>query len=385
MTCQQDCSQFDLAMELLIENGLDNVADVVGVLMNTAMQIERSRHLQAIPYERTDDRRGYANGYKSKTMKTRFGEVKLAVPQTRDCEFYPQSLERGQRSERALKLALAEMYIQGVSTRKVAKITEELCGFEISSSEVSRASATLDEQLKQWRERPLEAFPYVYLDARYEKVRHGGVVVSSAVLVAIGVSSTGHREVLGVSVKLSENEVHWRDFLSSLKDRGLHGVKLFISDAHEGLKAARRAIFPTVPWQRCQFHLQQNAQNYVPRRRMKHEVAERIRSIFTAPNDEEAQRLLALFLDDYRQDAPELVIWAEKALQEGLVVMSMPKAHRKRLRTVNMLERLNKEILRRTRVATLFPNTESCLRLVTAVAMETSEEWQASKVYLKME
>ena len=367
MTCQQDCSQFDLAMELLIENGFDNIADVVGVLMNTAMQIERSRHLQAIPYERTDDRRGYANGYKSKTMKTRFGEVKLAVPQTRDCEFYPQSLERGQRSERALKLALAEMYIQGVSTRKVAKITEELCGFEISSSEVSRASATLDEQLKQWRERPLEAFPYVYLDARYEKVRHGGVVVSSAVLVAIGVSSTGHREVLGVSVKLSENEVHWRDFLSSLKDRGLHGVKLFISDAHEGLKAARRAIFPTVPWQRCQFHLQQNAQNYVPRRRMKQEVAERIRSIFTAPNDEEAQRLLAIFLDDYRQDAPELATWAETALQEGLVVMSMPKAHRKRLRTVNMLERLNKEILRRTRVATLFPNTESCLRLVTRV------------------
>ncbi len=190
----------------------------------------------------------------------------------------------------------------------------------------------LDEQLKQWRERPLEAFPYVYLDARYEKVRHGGVVFSSAVLVAIGVSSTGHREVLGVSVKLSENEVHWRDFLGSLKDRGLHGVTLFVSDAHEGLKAARRTIFPTVPWQRCQFHLQQNAQKYVPRRRMKHEVAERIRSIFTAPNDEEAQRLLAIFLADYRQDAPELVSWAETALQEGLVVMSMPKAHRKRLR-----------------------------------------------------
>lgn len=385
MTCQQDCSQFDLAMELLIENGFGNVADVVGVLMNTAMQIERSRHLQAIPYERTDERRGYANGYKPKTMKTRFGEVMLAVPQTRDCDFYPQSLERGQRSERALKLALAEMYIQGVSTRKVAKITEELCGFEISSSEVSRASEALDEQLKQWRERPLDAFPYVYLDARYEKVRHGGVVVSSAVLVAIGVSTTGHREVLGVSVKLSENEVHWRDFLSSLKDRGLHGVKLFVSDAHEGLKAARRGIFPTVPWQRCQFHLQQNAQNYVPRRQMKHEVAERIRSIFTAPDDNEAQRLLAIFLDDYRKDAPELVTWAETALLEGLVVMSMPKAHRKRLRTVNMLERLNKEILRRTRVATLFPNTESCLRLVTAVVMETSEEWQAGKVYLKME
>lgn len=385
MTCQQDCSQFDLAMELLIDNGFGNVADVVGILMNTAMQIERSRHLQATPYERTNERIGYANGYKPKTMKTRFGEVKLAVPQTRDGEFYPQSLERGQRSERALKLALAEMYIQGVSTRKVAKITEELCGFEISSSEVSRASAALDEQLEKWRGRTLEAFPYVYLDARYEKVRHGGVVVSSAVLIAIGISTTGHREVLGVSVKLSENEVHWRDFLGSLKDRGLHGVELFISDAHEGLKAARRAIYPTVPWQRCQFHLQQNAQNYVPRRQMKHEVAERIRSIFTAPDEKEAERLLALFLNDYQNDAPDLVAWAEIALPEGLVVMSMPKAHRKRLRTVNMLERLNKEILRRTRVATLFPNTGSCLRLVTAVVMETSEEWQAGKIYLKME
>ncbi len=385
MTCREDCSQFDLAMELLITNGFGNVAEVVGILMNSAMQIERSRHLQAIPYERTEERRGYANGFKPKTLKTRFGEVQLSVPQTRNSSFYPQSLERGQRSERALKLALAEMYIQGVSTRKVAKITEELCGFEVSSSEVSRASQALDEHLGQWRIRPLEAFPYVYLDARYEKVRHGGIVVSSAVLVAIGVSASGHREVLGVSVKLSESEVHWRDFLSSLKDRGLHGIKLFISDAHEGLKAARNAIFPTVPWQRCQFHLQQNAQHYVPRQRMKQEVAERIRNIFAAPDDQEAIRLLTAFLDDYRKDAPDLAKWAETAIPEGLVVMSMPKKHRRRLRTVNMLERLNKELLRRTRVATLFPNTESCLRLVTAVAMEISDEWQAGKIYLTME
>ncbi len=385
MTCQEDCSQFDLAMELLITNGFGNVAEVVGILMNSAMQIERSRHLQAVPYERTEERRGYANGFKPKALKTRFGEVQLAIPQTRNSSFYPQSLESGQRSERALKLALAEMYIQGVSTRKVAKITEELCGFEVSSSEVSRASQALDDHLGQWRARPLGAFPYVYLDARYEKVRQGGVVVSSAVLVAIGVSTSGHREVLGVSVKLSENEVHWRDFLGILKDRGLHGVKLFISDAHEGLKAARNTIFPTVPWQRCQFHLQQNAQHYVPRQQMKHEVAERIRTIFTAPDDKEAVRLLAAFIDDYRKVAPDLANWAETALPEGLVVMSMPTGHRRRLRTVNMLERLNKEILRRTRVATLFPNTESCLRLVTAVAMEISDEWSAGKIYLTME
>ena len=385
MTCHVKNTQFDLAMELLITNGFDGIADAVSILMNTAMQIERSRYLKAEPYERTEQRRSYANGYKSKTIKSRIGEIDLAVPQTRDCNFYPQSLERGLRSERALKLALAEMYVQGVSTRKVAKITEKLCGFEISSSEVSRASKKLDEQLEAWRERRLGQFPYVYMDARYEKIRHNGVVVDCAVLLAIGISSSGHREVLGVSVKLSEQEVHWRDFMSNLKDRGLHGVKLFISDAHKGLKAARQAIFPAVPWQRCQFHLQQNAQDYIPKRSLKKEVASKIRAIFTAPDNQEASRLLDIFLTEYEKTAPELVAWAEKALPEGLTVFSMPEGHWKRLRTDNMLERLNKEILRRTRVATLFPNTASCLRLVSSVVMEISEEWETGKIYLKMD
>lgn len=385
MTCHIENNQFDLAMELLIENGFNGIADAVSILMNTAMKIERSRYLQAAPYERTEQRQSYANGYKAKTVKTRVGTVDLAIPQTRDCEFYPHSLERGLRSERALKVALAEMYVQGVSTRKVAKITQELCGFEISSSDVSRASKSLDDQLQSWRDRPLEQFPYVYMDARYEKVRHNGVIIDCAVLLAIGISPSGHREVIGVSVKLSEQEVHWRDFMSSLKDRGLHGVKLFISDAHGGLKAARKAIFPTVPWQRCQFHLQQNAQSYVPKRSMKQEVAGRIRAIFTAPDNQEALRLLDIFIADYKDSAPELVAWAEEALPEGMVVFTMPQKHWRRLRTDNMLERLNKEILRRTRVATLFPNTASCLRLISAVVMEISDDWETGKAYLKME
>jgi transposase-like protein len=242
----------------------------------------------------------------------------------------------------------------------------------------------LDSQLQNWRERRLGAYPYVYLDARYEKVRHGGVVVSSAVLVAVGVNLQGRREVLGVSVDLSENEVHWRNFLTDLKDRGLHGVKLFISDAHEGLKAARNAIFPSVPWQRCQFHLQQNAQKYVPRQGMKKEVAERVRAVFNAQDEQEALRLLNVFIDIYRNSAPDLANWAESAIPEGLVVFMVPSEHRRRTRTVNMLERLNKEIKRRTRVATLFPSPDSCLRLVSAVAMETSEEWESGKVYLSM-
>lgn len=386
MTCSSECTQFDLAMELLIEHGFEGLADCIAILMNSAMQIERSRHLNAEPYERTGHRTGYANGYKNKTMSTRVGEVKLAIPQTRGTEFYPQSLERGLRSERALKLALAEMYVQGVSTRKVTQITKELCGLEVSSTEVSRASKLLDEQLSAWRERPLGAYPYVYLDARYEKVRYGGVVQSCAVLVAVGVDAAGYRQVLGTSVKLSEQEVHWRDFLAELKNRGLYGVQLFISDAHEGLKAARKAIFPTVPWQRCHFHLQQNASQHVPRQKMKREVAERIRAIFTAPNDAEAKRLLELFIEDYRQQAPDLANWAETAIPEGLTVFAMPSSHWKKLRTVNMLERLNKEIKRRTRVATIFPNVASCLRLVSAVAMETSDDWEASgRKYLRME
>lgn len=386
MTCSTECTQFDLAMELLIEHGFEGIADCIAILMNSAMQLERSRHLNAEPYERTGHRIGYANGYKNKTMNTRIGEVKLAIPQTRGTEFYPKSLERGLRSERALKLALAEMYVQGVSTRKVSKITEELCGFEVSSTEVSRASKLLDEQLSAWRSRPLEACPYVYLDARYEKVRYGGLVKSCAVLIAVGVDADGYRKVLGTSVKLSEHEVHWRDFLTDLKDRGLYAIQLFISDAHEGLKAAREAVFPTVPWQRCHFHLQQNAGHYVPRQKMKKEVAERIRAIFTAPKDTDAERLLELFLKDYRKVAPDLADWAETAIPQGLTVFTMPSSHRKKLRTSNMLERLNKEIKRRTRVATIFPNVDSCLRLVTAVAMEISDDWEASgRKYLRME
>ncbi|MBW6479826.1 MAG: IS256 family transposase [Bacteroidales bacterium] len=384
MTYETECTQFDMAMELLINNGFNGMADTIKILMDSAMKIERGRYLHADPYERTVQRHSYANGFKPKTIKTRVGEIQLAVPQTRDSKFYPSSLERGLRSERALKIALAEMYVQGVSTRKVAKITEELCGFEVTSSEVSRASKELDTQLNAWRNRPLGAFPYVYLDARYENVRHGGIVRSCAVLIAIGIDESGKREVLGVSVELSEQELHWRHFLSALKDRGLYGIKLFVSDAHEGLKAARNAVFPTVPWQRCQFHLQQNAQSYVPKQSMKQEVADRLRAVLHAIDEHEAKRLLDIFIADYQKTAPKLASWAEGAIPEGLVVLQMPQSHRRQLRTNNMLERLNKEIKRRTRVASIFPNTESCLRLVSAVAMETSEDWKAGKKYLNM-
>lgn len=385
MVCQTQDSGLSGVMELLSERGFEGLPEALTLVLNEAMRLERERHLGAGPWERTDGRRGHANGYKPKTVRTRMGKLDLAVPQVRDASFYPASLERGLRSERALKLALAQMYVQGVSTRKVARITEELCGFEVSSAEVSRCAALLDQELSSWRERRFDrAYPYVLLDARYEKVRHGGSVVDCAVLLALGVREDGKRELLGVSVKLSEAEVHWREFLTSLKDRGLCGMTLFVSDDHAGLKAARAAVFPAVPWQRCQFHLQQNAQAYVPRKDDRAVIAGEIRAIFNAPNDAEARRLLDQFVARHEATAPKLARWAEESLPQGFTVFGLPEAHRRRLRTTNALERVNQELKRRTRVATLFPNEESCLRLVTAVAMEISEEWVTGKVYLTM-
>lgn len=385
MTRQIESNPLDAMIQVLDEHGFDGLAHALEILFNEAMKIERSAVLGAQPYERSEQRRGYANGFKPKTLATRVGQLALEIPQTRGVEFYPQSLERGVRSERALKLAVAEMYVQGVSTRKVTEITSELCGLEVSSSQVSRAAQLLDEELQSWRSRPLGKLPYLLLDARYEKVRHGGSVVDCAVLVATGVLPDGKRTVLGVSVSLSEAEVHWREFLATLVERGLHGVEMITSDAHEGLKAARQAVFPGVPWQRCQFHLQQNAAAYVPKVEMRIAVAADLRGVFNAPDQAEAERLLKLMLDKYRPTAPRLAEWLEENVPEGLTVFTRPAAHRRRLRTTNLIERLNKEILRRTRVATLFPNEASLLRLVSAVLVEVDQEWQTGIRYLNPE
>src|SRR6478752_2290668 len=265
MTHQTQTNAWDEMTELLSEHGFDGMARAVTVLLNEVRKLERTQALGAAPYQRSERRTGYANGYKPKTIHARIGPLTVEVPQTRGVEFYPSALEKGVRSERALKLAVAEMYVQGVSTRKVAAITEKLCGLEVTSSEVSRAAGALDAELEKWRGRPLGGTPYLILDARYEKVRHGGQVRSCAVLVAIGIDPEGKRSILGVSVSLSEVEVHWRDFLASPSARGLHGVKLVTSDAHGGLRPALDARLTGVPWQRCQFHLMRNALAFLPK------------------------------------------------------------------------------------------------------------------------
>jgi putative transposase len=386
MTHQPDSTVVEAVVQLLCENGLESMAEAVRILLNEAMKAERAQALGAGAYERSDKRRGYANGFKPKTLNTRLGSMTVQVPQVRgEVDFYPSALERGVRSERALKLAIAEMYVHGVSTRKVTQVMEELCGLEVSSTQVSRASQLLDDELATWRNRALGRFPYVFFDARYEKVRYGGAVVSCAVLIAVGVGEDGKRSVLGVSVSLSEAEVHWRTFMEGLQNRGLHGVVLIISDDHAGLRAARDARFPGVAWQRCQFHLQQNAAHHVPRVSMRAEVAADLRTVFESQDRAEADRRLRIIVDKYQKRTPQLSTWLEANVPEALTVLAFPASHRKRLRTSNLLERINKELRRRTRVATLFPNEAALLRLVGAVLAEISDEWETEKVYLRME
>ena len=270
MTHEKKINALDSILQPIIEEGFVGIGDAFAALINNAMIIEREKYLNADAYERTEERRGHANGFKSRSLKTRIGELDVRVPQVRGVEpFRPSTLEHGQRSERALKMTLSEMYVQGVSTRKMKTVMEKMCGFEVSSAQVSRAAKEMDIELEKWRNRPIGCVKALILDARYEKVRMNCSVVSCAVLVASGVLDDGHRIVLGVSVSVSEAEIHWRNFLMSLKERGMHGVQFVVSDDHEGLKAALRATLPGAAWQRCQCHLQRNAQAYITKKDQK--------------------------------------------------------------------------------------------------------------------
>jgi transposase-like protein len=385
MTYQDNFTVNEDVLEGISKSGLDFLPELLRIIINAAMREERQQHLRVEPYERGEERQGYANGYKDKTVKTRVGDIQFSVPQVREGGFYPSVLEKGLRSERALTLAMAEMYVQGVSTRKVSTILEKMCGVEISSTTVSKASKNLDETLEKWRNSPLGEIVYLYLDAQYQKVRQDGHIQDCAVFVAVGVDATGHRKVLGVSLSLGEQEIHWRSFMESLVERGLRGVQLIISDDHAGLKAARKAVFGGIPWQRCQFHLQKNAQAYVLRKDMQTEVTQDIRNIFNAPDRAKAETYLKEAVQKYQKTASKLADWMEANIPEGLTVFSFPAAHWRKIRTDNQVERLNEEIRRRTKVIGVFPNEASCLRLVSALLMEKSETWETGKIYLNIE
>jgi len=372
--------------EVLIQNGLEkSVPEVMKIVLNQAMLAEREKHLNATAYERTENRLDYANGFKPKSLKTRYGILDLSIPQTRATDFYPSCLEKGLRSERALMATIAEMYVQGVSERRVTKILEELCGLEISSSQVSRAVKKIDSEIESWRNRPLGQLKYLIVDARYEKVRYGGVVRDLAVIWAIGITAEGQREILGISVSLSEAEVHWRDFFKSLVERGLHGVSYIVSDDHQGLKIAIKNVFPGIVWNRCHTHLARNAQGYVSRQHRKPEVAKDVRDILQSPDLETAKFLLDRFMKNWQIKEPKLCQWAELNIPEGFAVFQLPQNIRKRLRTTNLIERMNQELKRRSRVVRIFPNQESCLRLLSAVLLEIHENWSTGPRYLSFE
>jgi transposase-like protein len=310
------------------------------------------------------------------------------VPQVRGCDepFRASLLESGSRIDRSLKAAIAEMHLQGVSTRRVESDMKELCGLEVSSTQVSRLTAELDTEFEKWRTRALPPIIFLILDATCIKVRLDGAVRDCAVLTAIGVCrDDGKRMVLGVSAAISEAEPHWRAFLHSLKERGIGIPDLVTPDAHEGLKAALRATLTATPWQRCQFHLQQNAQAYVPQVSMRRQVAADIRSVFDSLDRTRAEARLAEIVEKYRRTASKLAAWMESSLPEGLTIFQLPEHYRRRLRTSNGAESLNLRIKRRTRVAGLFPNEASVLRLVTAILMESSEEWETGRAYLTLQ
>lgn len=381
MTPDRDESLPREILQELIDEGTEAFATILEKLFNEAMKLEREGFLGAKAWQRSPTRRGWANGYKDKSVATRVGSLKLKIPQARGLSFYPKSLERGCRSEKALKLAIAEMYVRGISTRKVTDVTEKLCGLEVSATQVSRLAKLLDEELEAFRNRELEGFRVVYLDAHYEKVREGGQVLSVAILKAIGINRWGKREIIGISAELSEAELHWRTFLESLQKRGLTGIETIVSDDHSGLRAALRAVFPSVPWQRCQFHLSQNAQRFARSLEEKQQIALALRDVFQAPTLADAQAKIREAIQAF-EDHPRFIAWLQDNLEEGFTAYSFPRSVQRRIRTVNGLERLNKEIRRRTRVVGIFPNRESAIRLITAVLAEIHEEWIMGRQYL---
>jgi len=358
---------------------------MVQALLQDVLEEEMSEHLGADKHERTGARRGYRSGYYRRNLITRVGKIELRVPQDRAGEFNTEVFERYQRSEKALVTSLMEMYVQGVSTRKVKAITEELCGHEFSASTVSRLNQQLDERLQEFASRRLEEeYPYLLLDARYERVREGGVVRQRAVQIAIGINGEGRRCVLGVGLATRESATSWREFLTGLKQRGLRGVQLAVSDHHEGLRQSIREVLPEALWQRCYVHFLRNAIDHLSRK-VDRECLTELRWLYERRDVEEARRDLASWIQKWQSRQPKLCDWVEQSIEETLTFYRFPAAHHKHLRSTNMVERLNEEIKRRTHIVRIFPNEASCLRLVLALAVEQHEEWQEGAVYLNMQ
>jgi transposase-like protein len=372
-------------LQQLFMSGENQLGQLLEAILNQVLEAQVSEQLQAAPYERTEQRQGYRNGYKPHRLTTRVGRLVLRVPQVRDGPFSTELFARYQRSEQALVLTLMEMVVNGVSTRKVARITQELCGTSFAKSTVSDLCKGLDPLVAAWNERDLggQAYPFVLVDALVLKVREGGRVRALSALVAVGVNAAGYREILGLQLGDSESERSWQTYFTWLKGRGLAGVDLVVSDHHGGLVNAVRVQFQGATWQRCQMHLSANVADATPKA-LQEEVHTRLRAIFTAPDAETARVLLAKFVDDFEPRAPAAVATLERGFDDATAVLALPLHYRQRLRTSNGVERLNEEIRRRERVIRIFPSRESAIRVLGALLLEQDEAWSTGHRYFDM-
>jgi putative transposase len=363
----------------------DSFRELLREVLQEVLEQEMTEAIGAEKGERSPGRLGYRSGYYGRALVTRVGKLELRIPQDRQGHFSTQIFERYQRSEKALVSALAEMYIQGVSTRKVKAITEELCGHAFSASAISAVNKTLDESLERFAKRPLEEdYPYLVLDARYEKVRQEGVIRSQAVQIAIGINDEGRRQVLAVELANRESQTSWKDVLLELKSRGLRGVEFVVSDDHAGLKRAIAEVIPEAVWQRCYVHFLRNALDHLPRKAVD-DCRQELRWLYDRRDLSEAQKDLTQWLERWGTRYPKLCEWVEENIGETFSFYRLPLQHHKHLKSTNMLERFNEEIKRRTRVARIFPNEASCLRLIRALAVETHEGWLEASRYLNMD
>ena len=369
----------------LLERDEDFLQTALQALLQAALEAEMSEAIGAEKGERTEARLSYRSGYYSRSLITRVGTLELRVPQDRAGRFSTELFQRYQRSEKALVSTLAEMYVQGVSTRKVKAVTEALCGHSFSASAISAINKSLDETLRAFSERRLsEPFPYLILDARYEKVREAGIIASQAVLIAVAVDGEGRRQILGVDLANRESRTSWREFLVALKERGLFGVEFVVSDDHEGLRRAIREVLPGADWQRCYVHFLRNALDHLPRK-LADDCLQELRWIYDRRELAEARRDIAAWLAKWHPKHAKLCDWVEDNIEETLTYYRLPLQHHKHTKSTNMLERFNQELKRRTHVVRIFPNAESCLRLVRALAVETHENWLEGPRYLNMQ
>jgi len=370
-------------LQVLSEGG-DVLRPLVQGMLQELLEEEMNQTIGARKGERSENRTGYRSGHYPRTLVTRVGKIELLIPQDREGKFSTAIFERYQRSEKALVSALVESYVQGVSTRKVGEIAKELCGHDFSASSISRVNKRLDEELERFATRRLEAeYPYLILDARYEKTREGGVPQSTAVLVALGITWEGRREILAVELAHRESKSSWKEFLLRLKERGLSGVRLAITDDHEGLKKAVAQVLPNAKWQRCYVHFLRNALDHLPKK-ADDDCLKELRWLYDRRNLKEAREDLKNWIERWADRYTKLVDWVEENIEETLTYYNFPRQHHKHVRSTNMLERVNQEIKRRTHVVRIFPNEESCLRLIRAVCVEIHEEWIEGNRYLDM-